>query len=111
VRVADVGERVDSAPRHPGDEFAIVTKMQFEAIGETVVPGHDVGGERAALECGRHAEGFDGAEALGVDMRIRWRDAGSESCAELFEKIGDGVNEASRAAGADRDRAEVAAVT
>src|SRR4029077_2447416 len=110
VRVAGVGERVDSAPRNPGNEFAIVTQMQFEAIGETVVPGHEVGGERAALECGRHAPGFDGAEAFDVDMRIRWRDVGGESRAELFEKIGAGVNEASRVGGADRNRAEVAAL-
>src|SRR5208282_302246 len=87
VRVADVRERVDPPARHPWDEFAVVAKMQIEAVGEVVVPGHDVGRECAALEGWRDAPGFDRANAGGIDARIRWRNARWELCAELFEQI------------------------
>ena len=88
VRVADVRERVDSPPRHPWNEFAVVAKMQIEAVGEVVVPGHDVGHECAALEGGSDAPGFErGKAARTLDSRIRWRHARRELRAELFEQI------------------------
>jgi hypothetical protein len=110
VRVADVGEGVDAAARHPGDKLAIVAKMQFEAIREAVVPGHDVGDEGAAPEGGRDAKGFDGGEAARVDVWIRWRDAWGESRAELFEQISTGADESAFDSRADHDRSSIAAV-
>ncbi len=63
VRVADVGESVDAAPRHPRDKFAIVAEMQIEAVGKIVVPGHDVGDECAAREGWPDARRLERAEA------------------------------------------------
>jgi hypothetical protein len=85
VRVADVGEGVDAATRHPWDEFAVVAKMHIEAVGEVVVPGHDVGDESTAPEGGRDAPWFERGEAGPLDSRIRRRDARREFRAELFK--------------------------
>ena len=93
VRVADVRERVDAPTRHPRDEFAVVAQMQLEAVGEAVVPGHDVGHECAALEGGRDAPWLHRGEAGGIDSRIRWRDAGRELRAELFEQVRSRVDQ------------------
>src|SRR5258708_38305977 len=75
VRVADVGEGVDATTRHPWDEFAVVAKVQLEAVWKVVVPGHDVGDESAVLEGGSDAPWFERGELGGIDSRIRWRDA------------------------------------
>src|SRR5260370_4544867 len=108
--MANVRERIDSAPRHPWDKFAIVAQMQFEPVRETVVPCHDVRHERPPLERRRDAKRFDRGESASIDMRIRCRNARRKSRAELFKKIRRGMDESSLAACAYSDRSAIAAM-
>ncbi len=59
-------------------------RCKFEAVGKIVVPGHDVGDERAPLEGGSDAEWFDRGEA-GV-IRCRGYDGATPggNCAPSF---------------------------
>ena len=104
VRVADVGKRVDAAPRHPRDEFAVVAQMQLEAVGEVVVPGHDVRDESAVPEGGHDAPWFERGESCRIDSRIQGHDARWKLCAELFEQIRLSMDQSALGPGANQYR-------
>ena len=80
-------ERVDAAPRHPGDELAIVREMHREALGILVVPSHDVRDEGAPAERRRDAIRRERSELRRLDARQRGRPAEREARAEALEQV------------------------
>src|SRR6202451_1709 len=87
LRMADVFETVEAAPRHPGNEFAIEPEMHFEAVGVSVIPRQDVRRERAPLECGCDAVRFYFREGGNGGLREMRGRAGDEARAEAFHQI------------------------
>ena len=104
VRVPNVRERVDAAPRHPRDEFAVVPQMQFKTVRNGVVPGHEVGNKRAPLERGNDAEWCERGESAALDSRIRRRHTRRKLRAKLFEQTRRGMDQSALAASSNHDR-------